>query len=171
MVPYQKIFKSLAQAKIRYLVAGGVAVNLHGIERATADLDLIVHLEEANLLKFIQVMKKLGYLPRVPVPIEDLADEKKRQSWIKEKNMLVFSFFNPKSPMELIDIFIKNPLPFDIIYKNRVEKKLFDTLISVIGIRDLILIKKEAGRPRDLFDLGFLEELMKKKNESKKNKI
>lgn len=54
MIGFQRIFQALADGKIEYLVAGGVAVNLHGVERSTADLDLIVHLAEENLLKFIE---------------------------------------------------------------------------------------------------------------------
>ena len=31
------------------MVAGGIAVNLYGIERATADIDIVLKLEEKNL--------------------------------------------------------------------------------------------------------------------------
>ncbi len=42
MIPYAHIFKALSEAKVRYLVAGGIAVNLHQVMRATVDLDLIL---------------------------------------------------------------------------------------------------------------------------------
>ena len=58
--------------KIRYLVAGGVAVNLYGIERATGDIDLVVHLERNNLEKFVEVMKEFGFKPKVPVKLGGL---------------------------------------------------------------------------------------------------
>lgn len=53
MVPYQKLFKLLAQHKIQYLVADGFAVNFHQVQRATVDLDLILHLETKNILAFV----------------------------------------------------------------------------------------------------------------------
>lgn len=163
MTPYKDIFKALNRAKVRYLVAGGVAVNLHGIERATADLDLIVHLEESNVIKFVKAMTDLGYTPKVPVKAEEFADKQKREGWIKYKNMIVFSFINLKEPLELIDVFVDEPLPFEELYGRRVDKPAFGTEIPIMGITDLITLKKRAGRPKDLFDLSYLEPLAKKK--------
>ena len=62
------------------MVAEGVAVNLYGIERATADIDIILKLEEENLLRFINVVNKLGLKPKVPVKLEDFADANKRKA-------------------------------------------------------------------------------------------
>jgi hypothetical protein len=163
MTPYKKIFQALNKAKIRYLVVGGVAANLHGVERATADLDLIVHLAESNLLKFAKTMTKIGYRPKAPVKAEDFAKKELRQQWIREKNMIVFSFINPKEPLEMIDIFVKHPLPFESTYKRRQRKKAFGIFIPVMHIKDLIKLKQDAGRPKDLYDIGFLERIAKKK--------
>ena len=41
----EAIFETLDRAGVRYLIAGGVAVNIHGYQRMTADLDLVVQLE------------------------------------------------------------------------------------------------------------------------------
>jgi hypothetical protein len=38
----EAIVKALNQAKIQYLIVGGVAVNAHGYERFTKDLDLVI---------------------------------------------------------------------------------------------------------------------------------
>ena len=43
-----RVFSALEQARVRYLVVGGVAVVLHGHLRVTADLDLVVDLELTN---------------------------------------------------------------------------------------------------------------------------
>lgn len=156
MTPYKDIFKALHRAKVRYLVAGGVAVNLHQIVRATVDLDLILHLEKKNVMKFVHVMKKLGYTPKVTVNPKDLADEQKRESWILEKNMMVFSFINPNNPMEIIDIFVREPFPFEKIYGRRKEVKAFGAKIPILGIEDLIKLKRKAGRDKDLYDIRLL---------------
>lgn len=42
---------------MRYLVAGGVAVVLHGYLRTTADLDLIVQLEPDNTLRALNALE------------------------------------------------------------------------------------------------------------------
>jgi hypothetical protein len=165
MIPYKKIFTALNKAKIRYLVAGGVAVNLHGVERATFDLDLIVHLDKENLLAFAKTMTALGYKPKAPVKAEDFANEELRKSWIREKNMIVFTFVNPDDPVEVIDIFVDHPLPFDTMHLNRAEKPAFGTIIPIIGVSELIELKKRAGRPKDIYDLGVLKALQEQEKE------
>ena len=39
---YFKLFEALYLAKIKYLVCGGLAVNIYGIPRMTADVDLLI---------------------------------------------------------------------------------------------------------------------------------
>ena len=76
-----------------YLVVGGVAVNLYGVLRTTADLDLMVHLRDGdNAHGFVAAMKELNYKPRAPVNADDFADPLKRQEWIQDKRALVFTW-------------------------------------------------------------------------------
>lgn len=157
MVPYRKIFEELEARKIRYLVAGGFAVNFHKVQRATVDLDLIIHLQPKNILSLVKMMGDLGYKPRLPVDPRDFADIKKRASWVKNKGMLVFSFLNPKNPFELIDVFVKEPKPFRDLWRRRMDTEAFGFTIRVLGKKDLIDIKRAAGRDKDLFDVKELK--------------
>ncbi|PMP95451.1 MAG: hypothetical protein C0169_05450, partial [Thermodesulfobacterium geofontis] len=63
----QRILKILYLNKIRYLLCGGLAVNLYGIPRTTVDLDLIIDLSHENLKNFILTMKKAGLTLKQPV--------------------------------------------------------------------------------------------------------
>ncbi len=56
---FEQTLAELNGAKIRYLLIGGVAVNLHGFSRATGDLDILISLNTNNLKKFVALMKKL----------------------------------------------------------------------------------------------------------------
>jgi len=76
---FKKLFSSLNRASIRYMVAGGIAVNLYGIERATADVDIILDLEKGNSLKFVKVAERLRLKPKIPVKLEDFIDSEKRK--------------------------------------------------------------------------------------------
>lgn len=162
---FEKIFKVLNQHKVRYVVIGGVAVNLHGFARATGDLDIAVSLTDEELNKFIGVVKELGLVPRVPVKLEDLANAKKREEWIKEKNMLVFSVYNPKDPMNQIDVMIQSPVDFETLFRSRVTMKEGDFEIPVASIDDLITLKQHAGRQRDKIDIEALKEIQGLNNE------
>ena len=99
---YERVFRELARRKIRYLVIGGIAVNIHGYSRATGDLDIMLSLKKDNLERFIELVNTLGFIPRIPVKIEELKDPEKRESCKKEKNLKVFSIYNPQNALEHI---------------------------------------------------------------------
>ena len=157
---FKKLFSSLNKATIKYMVAGGIAVNLYGIERATADLDIALELEKRNLLKFINVAEKLGLRPKIPVKLGDFIDPEKRRSWRMDKGMLVFSLYDPKNPFFLIDIFTEIPFDFDAIYKQRKKVKFENIFIPVVPIRELIAMKEKSNRPQDRADVFYLKKIM-----------
>jgi len=158
---YEDVFRKLGERKIRYAVAGGVALVLHGAVRFTADLDLIVELSAENLNNFMSAMNELGYKPRLPVKTEDFADPLTRESWIDEKGMKVFTFYHPEHQINQIDIFVKEPLKFDDIEKELVRIKARDVTIPVVSLTHLKILKRIAGRPQDMADISALEELEK----------
>lgn len=143
-----------------YMVAGGIAVNLYGIERATADIDIILKLDEDNLLKFIEVAKKLGLKPKVPVKIEDFISPGKRKEWIINKGMTVFSLYDPKNPFFLLDIFVEIPFDFDEVYKQRKKIKFEETIIPVVPMKELIEMKEKSDRPQDRADVFYLKKIL-----------
>jgi len=143
------------------MVAGGIAVNLYGIERATADIDIILQLDEKNVSKFIRVAKKLGLKPKVPVKLEDFIDEDKRKAWIKDKGLTVFSLYDPKNPFFLLDIFVEMPFDFNEVYKLREKIKFEHTTIPLVPMEELIKMKEKSDRPQDRADIYYLKKIMK----------
>lgn len=156
---YENVFNSLQKNNIRYAVAGGIALVLHGVVRFTADLDLIVDLEPENLKRFIHAMNELGYSPRNPVKAEDLLDPATRGLWKREKVMEVFSFVDPGQPMTLIDVFIEEKIPFGEVMKDLMRFTAKGITIPVVSLAHLKRLKKEAGRPQDLADIEAIEAL------------
>jgi len=77
---YEEVFRKLNECNVKYLVAGGLAVNLHGVPRMTQDLDLLVELNEENILRILKALSEIGYLPRLPVRLEEFADKEIRES-------------------------------------------------------------------------------------------
>ena len=165
MLLFEKILRELENHKVQYMIAGGVAVNLHGVERATGDLDLLLSLKQSNIEQFVQIIKNLKWIPRVPVKIEDLANPKNRKQWIKEKEMKVFSVINPKDPAEHVDIMIEEHLDFEKAYRKRVQMPFLDFKVSVISVEDLIKLKQIANRDKDQNDVLSLKKILKSKHE------
>lgn len=160
---YTDIFTKLAEERIQYAVTGGIALVLHGVVRFTADLDLIVDLSEDNLKRFVRVMGDLGYRPKQPVPADDLCSPEARMRWADEKHMVVFSFYHPEKPINLVDVFITEPLPFSIIEKELVWFGAGNVKIPVVSKAHLKQLKQIAGRPQDIADIEILDELDKEK--------
>lgn len=98
---YEDVFRALNRRGVRYLIVGGVAVNLLGVPRMTKDLDLMLDLDDANLKLFVSAAKELGYRPRAPVALEEFADAAKRAAWRREKGALVFTLNDPRDPRGL----------------------------------------------------------------------
>jgi len=144
---YEDIFRKLGEKKVRYAVAGGVALVLHGVVRLTADLDLIVDLSPANLKTFVSAMNELGYRPRLPVRVEDFVDAETRKNWIKEKGMAVFTFYCPKRQINQVDVFIKELIKFNNKEKEILWVKAKDVIIPVVSLRHLKKLKEISGRP------------------------
>ena len=67
MLLYEPLFRALNAPGTRYVVVGGVATVLHGYARLTADIDLILDLEESAAAKAMHTLAGLGLRPRVPV--------------------------------------------------------------------------------------------------------
>jgi hypothetical protein len=156
---YEEVFRALNKARVKYAVAGGVAVVLHGFTRFTADLDLIIHLEDKNIDKFFDALAKLGYRPKLPVTKEQFKDKSKRTEWIETKGMVVFSFYHSKEHLKVIDIFTREPIRFDLITNTAKKIRLKNILIPVLSLKYLLKLKKEIGRPQDMIDVSKLEEI------------
>jgi predicted nucleotidyltransferase len=162
---YLPLFKSLNEANVQYIIVGGLATVLHGYARFTADVDLVINLNKTEAKKAINTITSLGLKPRAPVDPMQFTDESIRESWINDKNMLVFSFFDPDNPLMVLDVFIREPFPFDEMLKRVVYMNLGELSVPVCAINDLIEMKKKAGRPKDLEDIKYLESLQDSKNE------
>jgi len=155
----EAVLDSLNQARVRYLVVGGVAVVLHGYLRTTADLDLVIQLQPENVLRAMGALANLGYRPRAPVPAEAFADQELRDRWIREKGLAVFSLWSPAHPTLEIDLFVSEPFDFDAVYSRAIRVPLEKIEATVIALEDLIALKRQVGRPRDLEDVVALESL------------
>jgi predicted nucleotidyltransferase len=156
---FEPVLKILNDAGVRYLVVGGVAVVLHGFLRTTGDLDLVVQLRPENLLRALDALERAGFMPRPPVALRSFADAETRRSWIATKNLQVFSLWHADLPGFEVDLFVEEPFDFDEVWGRRIEVALESTHAPVLGLGDLLELKRQAGRAQDLEDVAALEAL------------
>jgi hypothetical protein len=156
---YEAIFRGLHTARVRYLIVGAVAINLHGVPRMTADLDIMVELTDENLRIFVKTVVALGYRPRVPVEAADLLNPSKRREWRENKSMVMFTWIHPARPYEEIDVFLENPIDFESAYAKRQDLPIDDFTIPLASVSDLITLKQISGREQDRSDIEALRQI------------
>src|SRR5437773_11174031 len=101
----ETVLTALNAAHVRYLIAGGVAVVLHGHLRATADLDLIVQLTPENALDAVRAPETLGFRPIAPVPASMLADAEARRARVEDKGRTALGLWRDRFPALVVDPF------------------------------------------------------------------
>ncbi|MEK7845471.1 MAG: hypothetical protein AAB257_00715 [Nitrospinota bacterium] len=119
---------------------------------------------------FVEVVKALGFKPKIPVKVDDFAISSKRRAWIEEKNMKVFSVYNPSNEIEHIDVLVENLIDFDKAYKTREVINAGYFKVPIVSIDNLIKLKKIAGRKRDEIDIDALKEIKAIKYAKKQKK-
>lgn len=143
---YLKVLESFNVQGVNYLVVGGFAVNFHGYNRATADLDLWISNDEDNLDRIQAAIEKIGF---------EFNEEAKGE--LRSDRMISFSDSN--SVVELITrLKISKEVSFQSALKSAVVKTVEGVEIQVISFHHLKKEKAKSKRYKDLDDLSKLEE-------------
>ena len=161
---FESLFEALNRDDVRYVVAGGLAVVLHGHPRLTGDVDLIVDLDPPEAAKAIATLESIGLRSRVPVDPKSFADAKTREHWIRDKGMRVFSMWDPSNRLREVDLFVAHPIPFEELWKRSEVVPLDSTHVRAASIDDLIALKRLADRDVDRLDIAALEEIRRRRS-------
>ncbi len=158
---FERVARELMAANVRYLVVGGLAVQAHGFDRATYDVDLVIQLAAGNVENAFNALDRATYKPLVPINSRQFSDPLTRAGLIRDKGMTVLNFWSEQFPATRLDIFVTEPFDFDAEY----EAALLDHSLPGITLRfpraeTLLAMKRLAGRPKDQHDILYLESLL-----------
>jgi hypothetical protein len=137
---------------VRMLMVGGGAVNFHGYQRHSADVDFWLETTPENFVKLVRVFTGMGY------EIDDFPDDVK-----KEQQNISVKFSPASMEVELITNFSINK-SFSAAYSESIETSLVNdesVKWKVLNLEDLITSKVKAGRAKDLLDIQQLREIRK----------
>ncbi len=148
-----RVVDALEKEKLKYALVGGHAVALHGAVRGTIDLDFVIQLTKSAFMKAEKALDEIGLKSRLPVNAEDVFNF--REEYIKNKNLIAWSFVNSDKPTEMVDIIITE----DANQIATVNKEVMGRKIKVVNLPGLITMKKKSGRPQDIEDVKALERL------------
>ncbi|MDT7828200.1 DUF6036 family nucleotidyltransferase [Pricia sp. S334] len=135
---------------VRMLMVGGGAVNFHGYQRHSADVDFWIDMNPENLKNLVRVFRAMDY------EIDDFPND------VKEQRQNISIKFSPLDlDLELITNFSVNKT-FEEAYRNSeiVSKEENSGLKwRVLSFDDLITSKIKSGRPKDLLDVQELQKV------------
>jgi hypothetical protein len=156
---YVDLFRCLHVHKVRYLLIGGLAMNLHGVPRMTMDVDLLLALDDSNLDGFLMCARDLGLRPQTSEPLESLKDPQQRQSWIEEQQLIAFSLISSQAGQPSLDIVLRHDLEFDAAIKRAMTQMIEGVPINIACVEDMIALKQNTGRRQDHDDVEHLMRL------------
>ena len=157
---YEDIFQLFNKKRIKYVVVGGIAVNLQGAMRSTADLDIAIELTASNINKLFKACSELGYKIKQPIKPSDIYDSVRRETLIKEKFLKAITFYKPRG-FEEIDVLVDLIIPFKKMHENADICKIGNLKVCLASIDDLIKMKSAILRPLDKIDIEVLKEIKK----------
>lgn len=139
----ESLLRALESGRVRYALAGGLALAVHGVVRATVDVDLLLPEEEVERVSGIAAA--LGY--RAPTELVFTRGLRiRRLVKFEGEDSLV---------LDLLRVDASSVATFD----GRERSRLGDLEISVVSRAGLKAMKLAAGRDQDLADVRRLEEL------------
>lgn len=143
---FRDILALLLEHGAEFVVVGAHALAVHGVARATGDIDLLVRPDPDNAARVCRALAAFGApLAAHGVRAEDLAQEG--------------TIYQLGLPPRRIDVLTRiDGVSFDEVWRTR-DVRLADGLqVPFVGREALLRNKRAAGRPKDLADVALLEE-------------
>jgi hypothetical protein len=155
MADHEGLLEALVAHEIDFLVAGGVAVIAYGYLRLTRDLDIIPSPAGRNMARLAEA---LGELEAVAIGRKG---ERLALDLSHPESLAVGNHFldTKHGAMDLFN----GPRPdlkrYRRLDRDAVELEVAGQRIKIVSRDDLIAMKRQAGRPKDLEDIAALTEV------------
>lgn len=151
----RELFRVLAEHAVEFIVVGGIAVQTHGVLRSTIDLDIVPRPDMANLSRLGEALAAVGarmWKTAAPVNVTD--------PHVLRRVSLV-ALMTDHGRLDLLNIRSTPGLTtdYDALRSRAVEVELDGRTVVVVGLDDLIRMKRAAGREEDLADIRGLTAL------------
>ena len=140
---FEDLLAEFDRSNVRVLVIGGYAVGAHGRPRATKDLDLF--LEPLNTEVRERACAALAAFG-APAPVVE--------AFRKAEPSQVVWFGTPPLRVDLLSTV--GGLDFEKAWQRRFDIQSSESLVHVVGLDDLLELKRVSGRPQDLADIRAL---------------
>jgi len=147
MEDFRDFLAELVKAEARFLIVGAHALGVHGVPRATVDLDIWIDASPANAKRVWAALAAFG------APLDTLQI---RETHLTQPDM-VAQFGLPPYRIDILTSI--SGVSFGEAWDERIEDVFYDVRVPFIGRTALIRNKRASGRRKDLADLEALGEL------------
>ncbi len=138
----QDVFRSFQQHDVKYVVIGGIAAILHGVPRATFDLDILIEATPENAKRLLDGLLDAGLGTATLTTVEDLLANE-------------ITIFKDRVR---IDVQTATPgLRFRDAWSRKKTVIYHEQEFFILSKKDLIASKRAAGPDVDLEDVRLLE--------------
>jgi predicted nucleotidyltransferase len=152
------ILERLTDGGVEFCIIGGIAAVLHGATRTTIDLDVAAPFTEENLTRLLSALADLD-VRHATRPDLRVADE-------PMSRLLTFRMLLLETDMGRLDVLRDvAPLgPYSALHT--VEMEVGPRRCKILGLDDLITVKRSLTRPQDLEVALQLEAIRKRESTS-----
>ena len=143
---FRDLLAALLSVEARFLVVGAHALAVHGVPRATGDLDVWIDRDPANAEKVWAALVQFG------APLETLGFS--RSDLTAARSVIQIGI-----PPRRIDLLTEiTGVEFGDAWQARVTQPVGELVVPFLGREELLANKRATGRQRDLADLEALGE-------------
>ena len=154
---FEALFRALAPAEVRFIVIGGVAAILHGTARITYDVDVVYARDRENIRRLVSALKPFSpYLRGVPKGLPFTWDER------TVLNGLNFTLETTIGDVDLLGEVAGGGSYTELLPYSQ-DGVAFGFSCRVVTLEKLIVLKRAAGRPKDLEPIAELEALLEER--------
>ena len=143
---FRDLLSLLTASGARFLVVGAHALAVHGVPRATGDLDIWIDREPGNAAKVWEALTRFG------APVEALGFS--RSDLAAPRTVLQIG--RPPCRIDLLTDL--TGVDFETAWRNRSAVPIEGLSIPFLSREDLLRNKRATGRTQDLADLEALGE-------------
>jgi predicted nucleotidyltransferase len=146
----REMLRRLTEARVDFVVIGGIAMVLHGSARITRDLDIAFASGKANLERLGEVLKAMeAKLRDIDAPLPFVPDTRTL------KNVQMLTLATSEGWLD-VHRSVEGIESYPALRRNAERMKIGDFTVLVASRDDLIEMKRAAGRDVDVADLNEL---------------
>jgi len=142
---FRDVLSELSDARADFMVVGAWAMSAYQMRRATGDLDIWVRPSEENAHRVWDALARFG----APLTAYGITPEE------LSKPGLVFQIGNDPDRIDFLTAV--DGVLFEEAWQSREIHQIDGVMVPVLSVTHLLKNKKSSGRPKDLFDVAWIE--------------